>query len=233
MHCSAATEEARQAGIRAGRFSFNRPGGRCSDCEGEGYVSVELLFLPSLYARCATCGGSRYNPETLHVVYRGATVAEVLDLTVEDAAEFFADVPAVAGPVAALRDVGLHYVRLGQPATELSGGEAQRLKIATELARPHRGSGRETLYLLDEPTTGLHPADVELLVAHLHGLVDRGATVVAASHDLAVVGAADHVVELGPGAGSRGGTVVVAGPPGALMACPDSVTGRYLEAASG
>ncbi|MGY1662650.1 excinuclease ABC subunit A [Geodermatophilus sp. SYSU D00705] len=226
----AATAEARRWGYDAGRFSFNRPAGRCPDCEGEGYVSVELLFLPSLYARCASCDGGRYNPETLKVTYRGATIAEVLDLTVEEAAGFFRGVPAVAGPLAALRHVGLHYLRLGQPATELSGGEAQRLKTATELARPRRG-GAETVYLLDEPTTGLHPADVEMLVTHLHRLVDRGATVVAASHDLAVVGAADHVVELGPGAGPRGGTVVVTGPPGALAAHPHSLTGQYLGAA--
>jgi excinuclease ABC subunit A len=167
------------------------------------------------------------------VTYRGATIAEVLDLTVEEAAGFFLAVAAVTGPLTALRDVGLRYLRLGQPATEFSGGEAQRLKTATELARPRRGGGPETVYLLDEPTTGLHPADVEMLVTHLHRLVDRGATVVAASHDLAVVGAADHVVELGPGAGPRGGTVVVTGPPGALAAHPHSLTGQYFGAAGG
>ncbi len=165
----ASTDEARQRGYGVGRFSFNVAGGRCETCQGEGFVSVELLFLPSTYAPCPDCGGARYNPETLQVTYRGRNIADVLDLTVESAAEFFADTPAVTRSLTTLLDVGLGYLHLGQPATELSGGEAQRIKLATELQRAHR---THTLYLLDEPTTGLHPADVELLLHQLHGLVD-------------------------------------------------------------
>ncbi|HEX3825903.1 MAG TPA: excinuclease ABC subunit UvrA [Sporichthyaceae bacterium] len=224
----AETDAARRRGFDAGRFSFNRPQGRCDNCAGEGYVSVELLFLPTVYSRCATCAGGRYNPETLEVTYRGATIAEVLDLTVADAGPFFVDVPAVRSGLAALLDVGLGYLRLGQPATELSGGEAQRLKLAAELRRAHRGA---TVYILDEPTGGLHPADVELLLAHLHRLVDSGNTVVVAEHDIAVIAAADHVVELGPGGGDRGGTLVACGPPERIARCAHSATAPYLRAA--
>ncbi|MYR90681.1 ATP-binding cassette domain-containing protein, partial [Streptomyces sp. SID685] len=177
----AATDEARARGYGVGRFSFNVAGGRCETCQGEGFVSVELLFLPSTYAPCPDCGGARYNPDTLRVTYRGRSIAEVLDLTVEAAAEFFADVPAAARSLGTLLDVGLGYLSLGQPATELSGGEAQRIKLASELQRGRRG---HTLYLLDEPTTGLHPADVEVLMDRLHGLVDDGHTVVVVEHDM-------------------------------------------------
>ncbi|MER7183120.1 excinuclease ABC subunit UvrA, partial [Streptomyces hyaluromycini] len=206
----AGTEQARERGFGVGRFSFNVSGGRCETCQGEGFVSVELLFLPSTYAPCPDCGGARYNPETLEVTYRGRTIAEVLDLTVEGAAEFFADTPAVARSLGTLLDVGLGYLRLGQPATELSGGEAQRIKLAGELQRGRRG---HTLYLLDEPTTGLHPADVEVLMRQLHGLVDAGHTVVVVEHDMTVVADADWVIDLGPGGGDRGGRIVAAGPP--------------------
>ena len=167
----AATDEARARGFGAGRFSFNVAGGRCETCQGEGFVAVELLFLPGSYGPCPECHGSRYNPETLEVTYRGKNVAEVLGMTVNAAAEFLAEVPAAARSLQTLREVGLGYLRLGQPATELSGGEAQRIKLATELQRAQRG---HSLYLLDEPTTGLHPADVELLMAQLHRLVDAG-----------------------------------------------------------
>ncbi|MFD3581287.1 ATP-binding cassette domain-containing protein [Streptomyces sp. NPDC058683] len=222
----AATDRARERGYGAGRFSFNVAGGRCETCQGEGFVSVELLFLPSTYAPCPDCGGARYNPETLEVPYRGRNIAQVLDLTVESAAEFFADIPAVARSLRTLLDVGLGYLRLGQPATELSGGEAQRIKLASELQRGRRG---HTLYLLDEPTTGLHPADVEVLMRQLHGLVDAGHTVVVVEHDMAVVAGADWVIDLGPGGGDRGGRIVATGPPAEVARAEGSVTGPYLS----
>ncbi|MEU5310376.1 excinuclease ABC subunit UvrA [Streptomyces sp. NPDC021562] len=222
----AATDQAVRRGYGVGRFSFNVAGGRCETCQGEGFVSVELLFLPSTYTPCPDCGGARYNPETLQVSYRGRNIAEVLDLTVESAAEFFADTPAVARSLAALLDVGLGYLRLGQPATELSGGEAQRIKLATELQRGRRG---HTLYLLDEPTTGLHPADVKVLMRQLHGLADAGHTVVVVEHDMSVVAGADWVIDLGPGGGDRGGRIVAAGPPAEVARAEGSVTAPYLS----
>ncbi|MEU4466804.1 excinuclease ABC subunit UvrA [Streptomyces sp. NPDC024017] len=221
----AATDGARERGFGVGRFSFNVAGGRCETCQGEGFVSVELLFLPSTYAPCPDCGGARYNPETLEVAYRGRNIAQVLDLTVESAAEFFADTPAVARSLGTLLDVGLGYLRLGQPATELSGGEAQRIKLASELQRGRRG---HTLYLLDEPTTGLHPADVDVLMRQLHGLVDAGHTVVVVEHDMSVVARADWVIDLGPGGGDAGGRIVAAGPPGDVARSADSRTAPYL-----
>ncbi|MEU3027813.1 excinuclease ABC subunit UvrA [Streptomyces incarnatus] len=221
----AATDEARTRGYGVGRFSFNVAGGRCETCQGEGFVSVELLFLPSTYAPCPDCGGARYNPETLQVTYRGRNIAEVLDLTVEAAAKFFADVPAAARSLGTLLDVGLGYLGLGQPATELSGGEAQRIKLASELQRGRRG---HTLYLLDEPTTGLHPADVEVLMDRLHGLVDDGHTVVVVEHDMTVVATADWVIDLGPGGGDQGGRIVAAGPPQRVARAEGSATAPYL-----
>ncbi|MEU2436185.1 excinuclease ABC subunit UvrA [Streptomyces rubradiris] len=221
----AGTEEARARGYGVGRFSFNVPGGRCETCQGEGFVSVELLFLPSTYAPCPNCAGARYNAETLQVSYRGRTIAEVLDLTVGAAADFFADTPAAARSLRTLLDVGLGYLRLGQPATELSGGEAQRIKLASELQRGRRG---HTLYLLDEPTTGLHPADVEVLTDRLHGLVDAGHTVVVVEHDMTVVAGADWVIDLGPGGGDRGGLIVAEGPPDEVSRAGGSATAPYL-----
>ncbi|MFG2550263.1 ATP-binding cassette domain-containing protein [Streptomyces sp. NPDC048581] len=221
----AATDEARVRGYGVGRFSFNVAGGRCETCQGEGFVSVELLFLPSTYAPCPDCGGARYNPETLQVAYRGRNIARVLDLTVEAAAEFFADTPSVARSLGTLLDVGLGYLRLGQPATELSGGEAQRIKLASELQRGRRG---HTLYLLDEPTTGLHPADVEVLMRQLHGLVDAGHTVIVVEHDMSVVAGADWVIDLGPGGGDAGGRIVAAGPPVEVARAEGSATAPYL-----
>ncbi|MDQ0597238.1 excinuclease ABC subunit A [Streptomyces canus] len=226
----AATDQARTRGFGVGRFSFNVAGGRCETCQGEGFVSVELLFLPSTYAPCPDCGGARYNAETLEVMYRGRNIAQVLDLTVESAAEFFADTPAVARSLGTLLDVGLGYVRLGQPATELSGGEAQRIKLASELQRGRRG---HTLYLLDEPTTGLHPADVEVLMRRLHGLVDIGHTVIVVEHDMSVVADADWVIDLGPGGGDAGGRVVATGPPTEVARAKGSTTAAYLAAALG
>ncbi|WP_405593400.1 ATP-binding cassette domain-containing protein [Streptomyces sp. NBC_01092] len=221
----AATDEARARGYGVGRFSFNVAGGRCETCQGEGFVSVELLFLPSTYAPCPDCGGARYNPETLQVAYRGRNIAQVLDLTVEAAADFFADTATVARSLSTLLDVGLGYLRLGQPATELSGGEAQRIKLASELQRGRRG---HTLYLLDEPTTGLHPADVEVLMRQLHGLVDAGHTVVVVEHDMSVVAGADWVIDLGPGGGDAGGRIVAAGSPAQVARATGSATAPYL-----
>ncbi|MEE1754536.1 excinuclease ABC subunit UvrA [Streptomyces sp. SP18CS02] len=220
-----ATDEARARGYKAGRFSFNVKGGRCETCQGEGFVSVELLFLPSTYAPCPQCGGARYNAETLEVRLRGRSIAEVLDLTVEAAADFFADDPAAVRTLRTLLDVGLGYLRLGQPATELSGGEAQRIKLASELQRVRRG---HTLYVLDEPTAGLHPADVEILSRQLHGLVDAGHSVVVVEHDMAVVAGADRVIDLGPGGGDAGGRLVAAGTPHEVAHAADSRTAPYL-----
>ncbi|MFJ3876432.1 ABC transporter [Streptomyces sp. NPDC090077] len=225
-----ATPGARERGWKAGRFSFNVPGGRCETCQGEGFVSVELMFLPSTYAPCPSCAGARYNAETLEVRYAGLDIAEVLGLTVEAAAGFFAEVPAAARSLRALEDIGLGYLRLGQPATELSGGEAQRIKLATELQRQRRD---HTLYLLDEPTTGLHPADVRVLLRQLHGLVDAGHSVVVVEHDMEVVAGADWVVDLGPGGGTEGGRITAAGPPSLVAASPGSRTAPYLARALG
>ncbi len=224
----AATDEARARGYGAGRFSFNVVAGRCEVCQGEGFVAVELLFLPGTYAPCTACGGARYNPETLEIAYRGASIADVLDMTVDAAASFLADVPAARRGLRTLQDVGLGYLRLGQPATELSGGEAQRIKLATELQRTHRG---HTLYVLDEPTTGLHPADTEVLLRQLHGLVEAGNTVVVVEHDMAVVAGADRVLDLGPGGGAEGGRVVAAGTPQEVARSAASVTAPYLAEA--
>ncbi|MER7012180.1 excinuclease ABC subunit UvrA [Saccharopolyspora sp. NPDC000359] len=226
----AATGQARDRGYSAGRFSFNVDGGRCETCQGEGAVAVELLFLPSSYSPCPACHGARYNPETLEVHYRGRSIADVLAMTVAEAREFFADVPAVARSLDTLRDVGLSYLTLGQPATELSGGEAQRIKLASELQRTRRG---RTLFVLDEPTTGLHPADVEVLMRLLHALVDAGNTVVVIEHDMSVVAGADHVIDLGPGGGDEGGAVVAAGTPAEVAHANVGRTAPYLREALG
>ena len=221
----AATPKARRRGWTAGRFSFNVAEGRCPTCQGEGFVSVELLFLPGTYATCPACQGARYSDETLEVCYRDRTIADVLAMTVDEASEFLADVASASRSLTTLREVGLGYLRLGQPATELSGGEAQRIKLASELQRPRRG---HTLYVLDEPTTGLHPADVDLLDRQLHRLVEAGNTVVVAEHDMRMVAGADWVIDLGPGAGSDGGRVVAAGPPTKVARAKHSRTAPYL-----
>ncbi|SDJ48171.1 excinuclease ABC subunit A [Paraburkholderia steynii] len=220
------THAARKRRYSAGRFSFNVAQGRCPTCEGEGFVSVELLFLPSVYAPCATCHGTRYNTSTLEVVWQGKNIAEVLNLTVDAACSFFADEASVMRALNALRDIGLGYLRLGQPATELSGGEAQRIKLATELQRVQRG---DTLYILDEPTTGLHPADVERLLIQLQGLVDAGNTVVVVEHDMRVAAQSDWVIDVGPGAGDAGGTIVASGTPVDVARANESHTARYLR----
>jgi excinuclease ABC subunit A len=224
----AGTDEARRRGYQGGRFSFNVDGGRCPNCQGEGAVAVELMFLPGTYSPCPVCHGARYNPETLEVRYHELSIADVLALTVDAAAEFFADVPRVARSIKTLREVGLGYLRLGQPAPELSGGEAQRIKLATELQRASRG---HTLFVLDEPTTGLHPADVDRLMTLLHSLVDAHNTVIVVEHDMAVVAGADHVIDLGPGGGDEGGRVVAFGPPTEVAHCAGSRTAPYLLAA--
>jgi excinuclease ABC subunit A len=224
----AATPEARRRRYDAGRFSFNVAKGRCATCEGEGFVSIELLFMPSVYAPCPTCKGGRYNAETLAVTLRGKTIADVLAMTVDEAAAFFADDATLQRPLALLRQIGLGYLCLGQPATELSGGEAQRIKLATELQRAQHG---DTLYVLDEPTTGLHPADVERLLVQLQTLVDAGNSVVVVEHEMRIVAASDWVIDMGPGAGAAGGRVVVAGPPQAVAAHAASATAPFLRAA--
>ncbi|MGY0499020.1 ATP-binding cassette domain-containing protein [Nocardia sp. FBN12] len=221
----AATDAAKARGYGVGRFSFNVAEGRCPTCQGEGYITVELLFLPSTYSPCPACRGARYNPETLEITYRDTTIAQVLDMTVDRAAGFLADVAVVARALHTLRDVGLGYLRLGQPATELSGGEAQRVKLATELQRARRS---DTVYLLDEPTTGLHPADTDILMTQLNSLVDSGASVVVVEHDMSVVAAADHVIDMGPGGGGQGGRIVAQGTPEQVANNPVSRTSPYL-----
>jgi len=223
----AATEDAKAAGYDAGQFSFNVAKGRCPVCEGEGFVSVELLFMPSVYAPCPTCHGARYNPDTLAIRWQNLTIAQVLQLTVEQAVDVFVDQPAVLRSLTVLRDIGLGYLRLGQPATELSGGEAQRIKLATELQRTQRGA---TLYVLDEPTTGLHPTDVDRLLKQLNALVDGGHTVIVVEHEMRVVAQSDWVIDIGPGAGDQGGHVVASGTPEKVAKSKASRTAPFLRA---
>ena len=222
----AASKTAKARHYDAGRFSFNVGKGRCDNCEGEGFVMVELLFLPSVYAPCPVCAGTRYNAKTLEIKYKEKNIAEVLRMTVDEACEFFADDAHVSRSLNVLHEVGLGYIRLGQPATELSGGEAQRIKLATELQRLGKGN---TLYILDEPTTGLHPSDVEKLIAQLNRLVDAGNTVIVVEHDMSVVAKSDWVIDIGPGAGEDGGHVVAQGTPVELSRAKESKTARYLK----
>ncbi|MFJ4998161.1 excinuclease ABC subunit A [Microbacterium sp. NPDC088619] len=224
----AATPEARRRRYAASRFSFNLPSGRCPTCRGEGTVEVELLFLPTVHAPCSTCGGTRYNPDTLEIELHGHTIADVLALSVNDARVLFAEDADVTRHLDALLDVGLGYLPLGQSATELSGGEAQRVKLASELRRAQHG---DTLYLLDEPTSGLHPSDTDRLLVHLQHLVDAGNTVVMVEHDMRVVAQADWVIDMGPGAGDLGGTVVAQGTPRSIASESGSTTASYLAAA--
>ena len=224
----AATPEARAAGYDAGQFSFNVAKGRCPTCEGEGFVSVELLFMPSVYAPCPTCHGARYNPQTLAIQWQGLSIAQVLQLTVDEAVEVFAEQPGIRRSLEVLRDIGLGYLRLGQPATELSGGEAQRIKLATELQRNQRGA---TLYVLDEPTTGLHPRDVDRLLEQLDNLVTAGHTVIVVELEMRVVAQSDWVIDIGPGAGDQGGKIVAAGTPQKVAASKKSRTAPFLAQA--
>ncbi|WP_390899627.1 ATP-binding cassette domain-containing protein, partial [Selenomonas artemidis] len=218
--------EARMRGYKAGRFSFNVKGGRCEACRGDGILKIEMQFLPDVYVPCEVCKGARYNRETLEVHYKGKTIAEVLDMTIDEAVEFFQNVPRIARKLEIIRDVGLGYIRLGQPATTLSGGEAQRVKLATELSK--RSTGK-TLYILDEPTTGLHAADIHKLLVILQRLVDGGDTVVVIEHNLDVIKAADYVIDLGPEGGVRGGTVVAKGTPEQIVKVKESYTGQFLK----
>ncbi len=222
----AATADAKMRGYAPGRFSFNVKGGRCEACQGDGILKIEMNFLPDIFVPCEVCGGKRYNRETLEVKYKGRSIADVLDMTVEEGVEFFSAIPKIAHKLQTLMDVGLGYVKIGQPATTLSGGEAQRVKLATELAR--RATGR-TVYILDEPTTGLHAADVQRLIDVLQRFADGGNTVIVIEHNLDVVKVADHIIDLGPEGGDKGGTLVVSGTPEEVAACERSYTGQYLK----
>jgi excinuclease ABC subunit A len=222
----AQTAGAKLRGFKPGRFSFNVKGGRCEACEGDGIKRIEMHFLPDVYVHCEVCKGRRFNEQTLEVTYKGASIADVLEMTVDEALELFESVPAIAQKLRTIRAVGLGYVELGQSATTLSGGEAQRIKLAKELSR--RATGR-TVYLLDEPTTGLHFADIEKLLAVLHQLVEHGNTVIVIEHNLDVIKTADYLIDLGPEGGEAGGTVVAAGPPESVARAAGSWTGQFLK----
>ena len=222
----ASTADAKMRGFSSGRFSFNVKGGRCEACQGDGIIKIEMHFLPDIYVPCEVCKGHRYNRETLEVKYKGKSIDDVLNMTVEEGVEFFGSIPKIARKLQTLLDVGLGYIKIGQPATTLSGGEAQRVKLATELSK--RATGR-TIYILDEPTTGLHTADVHKLIEVLQKLVDTGNTVVVIEHNLDVIKTADYVVDLGPEGGDKGGTVVACGTPEEIAAVEKSYTGQYLR----
>ena len=213
-------------GYRAGRFSFNVKGGRCEKCRGDGMLKIEMHFLPDVYITCEECKGKRYNKEALEVHYKGKNIADVLDMTVEEATEFFKNIPIIYQKFSVLDQVGLGYIKLGQPATTLSGGEAQRIKLASELSR--RGTG-QTLYILDEPTTGLHFEDVQKLLGVLNSLVDKGNTVIIIEHNLDVIKSADHILDLGPEGGDKGGLIVAKGTPEEVAKVSKSYTGQYLK----
>ncbi|MEF2852186.1 MAG: ABC-ATPase UvrA, partial [Lachnospiraceae bacterium] len=222
----ASTADAKARGYKKGRFSFNVKGGRCEACGGDGILKIEMHFLPDVYVPCEVCGGKRYNRETLEVKYKGKSIYDVLNMTVEEALPFFEHVPSIRRKIQTLYDVGLSYIRLGQPSTELSGGEAQRIKLATELSR--RSTGK-TIYILDEPTTGLHFADVDKLIEILKRLAEGGNTVVVIEHNLDVIKTADYIIDMGPEGGDRGGMVIATGTPEEVAECPQSYTGRYVK----
>ncbi|MGB2331742.1 MAG: ATP-binding cassette domain-containing protein, partial [Litorivicinaceae bacterium] len=222
----AETQEARSRGYSPGRFSFNVKGGRCETCQGDGLIKVEMHFLPDIYVPCDTCKGLRYNRETLDILYKGKSIHDILEMTVEDAREFFDAIPTLARKLQTLVDVGLSYLKLGQSATTLSGGEAQRVKLARELSK--RDTGR-TLYILDEPTTGLHFEDIKQLLAVLHRLRDHGNTVVVIEHNLDVIKTSDWIIDLGPEGGSGGGQIIAEGTPEEVAQSPSSHTGRFLK----
>lgn len=222
----AGTSDAKARGYSKGRFSFNVKGGRCEACSGDGIIKIEMHFLPDVYVPCEVCGGKRYNRETLEVKYKGKSIYDVLNMTVEEALHFFKNVPTIQRKIQTLYDVGLSYIRLGQPSTTLSGGEAQRIKLATELSR--RSTGR-TIYVLDEPTTGLHFEDVNKLVEILRKLSDGGNTVVVIEHNLDVIKTADYIIDMGPDGGDRGGTVVACGTPEEVAKNKKSYTGQYVK----
>ena len=220
------TTEAKVRGFQKGRFSFNVKGGRCEACSGDGIIKIEMHFLPDIYVPCEVCKGKRYNRETLEVKYKGKTISDVLDMTIEEALEFFENIPRIKSKIQTLYDVGLSYVKLGQSSTTLSGGEAQRVKLATELSRKSTG---KTIYVLDEPTTGLHTYDVHKLIDILQKLTDGGNTVVVIEHNLDVIKTADYIIDLGPEGGDGGGTVVAVGTPEEVALCEKSYTGKYLK----
>jgi excinuclease ABC subunit A len=222
----AQTNEAKIRGYKKGRFSFNVKGGRCEACSGDGIIKIEMHFLPDVYVPCEVCHGTRYNSETLEVRYKGKNIAEILDMTVDDAVDFFAAIPKIARKVQTIKDVGLGYVTLGQSATTLSGGEAQRMKLASEL---HKRSTGKSFYILDEPTTGLHTDDIARLLKVLQRFVDDGNTVLVIEHNLDVIKTADHIIDLGPEGGVGGGTIVATGTPEEVVAVPKSYTGQYLK----
>lgn len=222
----ASTPDAKMRGYKANRFSFNVKGGRCEACQGDGIVKIEMHFLADVYVPCDVCGGHRYNRETLEVKFKGKNIYEVLEMTVDEGVAFFAQQPKILRKLQTLSDVGLGYVKIGQPATTLSGGEAQRVKLATELMKRPTG---KTIYILDEPTTGLHTADVHRLVNVLERLVANGNTVVVIEHNLDVIKTADYIIDLGPEGGVGGGTLVACGTPEEIAACPASYTGQYLK----
>jgi excinuclease ABC subunit A len=220
------TQEARARGYKPGRFSFNVKGGRCEVCRGDGQIKIEMHFLPDVYVPCEQCHGKRYNRETLDIRFKGKTIADVLDMPVEEAVGFFTNIPKIRRRVQALQDVGLDYMRLGQPATTLSGGEAQRVKLASELSKVATG---RTLYILDEPTTGLHFADIQRLLEVLDRLVQEGNTVVVIEHNLDVIKVADQIIDMGPEGGEEGGQVMATGTPEDVAAVADSYTGQFLS----
>ena len=222
----AGTNEAKMRGYDKGRFSFNVSGGRCEACNGDGVLKIEMHFLSDIYVPCEVCHGKRYNSETLQVKYKGKTISDVLDMTVEEALEFFKNLPKIKQKIQTLYDVGLGYIKLGQPSTTLSGGEAQRVKLATELSKKPTG---KTLYILDEPTTGLHIADVHKLVDILHRLVDTGNSIIVIEHNLDLIKTADHIIDLGPEGGDNGGTIVQVGTPEQVMKNEKSYTGQFLK----
>ena len=222
----ASTADAKARGYQKGRFSFNVKGGRCEACGGDGILKIEMHFLPDVYVPCEVCGGKRYNRETLEVKYKGKSIYDVLDMTVEEALTFFENVPSIKRKIETLYDVGLSYLKLGQPSTTLSGGEAQRIKLATELSRRDTG---KTIYILDEPTTGLHFADVHKLVEILQRLCENGNTVIVIEHNLDVIKTADYLIDMGPEGGDKGGTVIAQGTPEEVAENPISYTGRYVK----
>ncbi len=226
VYVPCSTPDAKAKGYNKGRFSFNKKGGRCEACSGDGIIKIEMHFLPDVYVPCEVCGGKRYNRETLEVKYKGKSIYDVLNMTVEEALHFFENVPSIYRKIETLNDVGLSYVRLGQPSTQLSGGEAQRIKLATELSK--RGTGK-TIYILDEPTTGLHFADVHKLIEILRRLSDGGNTVVVIEHNLDVIKTADYLIDIGPNGGDKGGTVIAQGTPEQVAEIPVSYTGQYVR----
>ena len=222
------TNEAKMRGYKKGRFSFNVKGGRCETCKGDGLIKIEMHFLPDVYVPCEVCNAKRYNTETLEVKFKGKNISDVLNMTIEESVDFFKNIPKAHRKLKTLNDVGLGYLKIGQPATTLSGGEAQRVKLAKEL---HKRITDKTLYILDEPTTGLHSDDVKRLLQVIDHIVELGATVVIIEHNLDVIKVADHIIDLGPEGGDMGGTIIATGTPEEIALCEDSFTGEYLARA--